>query len=495
MDLLSAQHLNNVYANTKFGMSPDEVAMSDLYGLTEEDITKALATSGSVSGGTDGSSLIGESLDPVVKVITMQAENFTPLLRRFYTFQAKAVTEQFTRLKSLGISGSSWRGEGNLGVQDSIELERVTQSVRFLGQTGAVTRGMQLAAQAKFGDVKALQALGRLNKLLLDLEREMIWANSTLNTLAFQGLLQQMDAGATYNINKAATGVAGARITYTGGGSIAASDLRGNAEAFLVTDGMPTACYLAPADKYAISSEQDNNVRWYKEDQQSRVAYGMVVDQIQTDFGWVDLVWDMWLRNYRGKLLPTPEDPTDTTKFHAEAPAVLAVAPTGAAAAGSYLPVNTYYYGVALVNESGEGPIKLQSSGYTTDNTNGKINVTVTLPADVSNIRSLRLYRSTTNGTNYLLQRLVKEVALTGVGGGTQVIADDGAIIPGSRTALMLNEKMMALGLLESPNMRDLADIDNTFRFTISAMAVAMVYNTKNLLRWHNIGGSVTDPA
>jgi hypothetical protein len=221
----------------------------------------------------------------------------------------------------------------------------------------------------------------------------------------------------------------------------------------------------------------------------------MVVDQLHTPQGFVDMVWDIWLSNPRGMLLPTPEDPSDATKFHASAPAIPSVAPTGAAAAGSYLPNDTYYYGVSFCNADGESPIKLQSSGYTADNTNGKVNVTVTMPASIADIDSIRLYRSTTNGTDYSKMRLVSETARTAVGGATQVIADDGSIIPGSRTALLVNEKQTANGLLEPPNMRDLADIDNTHRFTLSAMAVLMMYNEYAAMRWHNIGGSVADPA
>ncbi|MEA3226937.1 MAG: hypothetical protein U9Q07_13380, partial [Planctomycetota bacterium] len=60
--------------------------------------------------------------------------------------------------------------------------------------------------------------------------------------------------------------------------------------------------------------------------------------------------------------------------------------------------------------------------------------------------------------------------------------------------ALLCNERQTANGLLEPPNMRDLADIDNTHRFTISGMAVLMMYNEEAIMRWHNVGGSVADP-
>ena len=492
-DVMNAQDLNATFGQTRYQATREEQQLNALYGMDEADIAKALATNGTI--GTDGSSLIGESLDPVVKVITIQQENFCPMLRRNYTFGAKAITEEFTRMTSLGVSGGSSRSGGSLGIEDSIQMERVTATVKFLGQTGVVTREMARAGEAKFGDVKALQAFGRLNKLMLDLERDLIWGNDSLNALSIQGLLQLMSSSSTYNINKAVTGTAGSRTTYTAGGTMGSADVRSNAELFLPTGGIPTVLYAAPADKYSISAEQDSGSRWYKSDVGSAVAVGMRVDQIETEVGPVDVVWDYWLKNYRGTLLATPNNPATASLFHSSAPAILAVAPTGAASAGGHLPNDVYYYGVALVNEAGEGPIKLQSSGYTADNTNGTVDVTVTLPASVADIKSIRLYRSTTNGTDYSKMRLVKEDALTGVGGGTQVVSDDGAIIPGSRTSVMMNENMSALGFLEPPNMRDLADIDNTHRFTISAMSVLMLYNNQNVLRWHNIGGSVTDPA
>lgn len=489
--LLSAEALqaNPAFGNTQYGLSPEEHVVSSLYGLTEEDITKALATTGTV--GTDASPMIGESLDPVVKVLTLSSPNFTPKVRRFYTYEASAIAEEYVRLTSLGLADGSFRAEGQLGVQDSSILSRVTQNVRFLGQVGAITHAMQRAGQKKFGNLKAFETVNRLQKLLLDFDRDIWWANSTLNALAFQGILQQMDTGADYNINMANTVLAGTRTTYTTGQAITISEVRSRSEAFLLTGGVPTALYVAPADKNTLSSEEDANIRWYAKDQASPIATGMVVDQIQCDFGPVDLIWDIWLRNYRGKLVATAPNPSGS--FHSETPAILSVAPTGAAAAGGNLPVNTFYYGVSLVNEVGEGPIKMQSSGYTTSNANGIVNVTVTLPADVSDIRSLRLYRSTTNGTAYGTMRLVKEDALTGVGGGTQIMVDNGAIIPGSRHAVMANERATAIGLLEAPNMFDLARIDNTHRFAINAMAVVQLYNTTNIMRWHNIGGNYAD--
>lgn len=489
--MFSAEQLagNQLFGSTQYTMTPEEQMTSALFGMTTEDITKALASSGTV--GTDASSMSGESLDPVVKVLSLQSPNFTPKVRRFYTYEASAIAEEFTKLTALGLASGSFRTEGQLGVQDSSIMERVTKNVRFLGQVGAVTHEMQRASQKKFGNLKVFEATNRLHRLLLDFDRDIFWANSSINSLAFEGILQQMSSSATYNIDMATTALAGTRTTITAGGVLTISDVREKAETFLTTGGTPTALYLAPADKNSISAEEDSNLRWYAKDQNSPIATGMVVDQVQSDFGPIDLVWDIWLRNYRGGLTPYAPDPAGT--FHASVPALPSVLPTGAVAAGGSLPVDVYYYGVSYVNEVGEGPIALQTTGYTTTNANGIVNVTATMPASVANIKSIRLYRSTTSGASYATMRLVKEDALTAVGGATQVLVDNGAIIPGSRTSVMMNERMTALGLLEAPNIFDLARIDNTHRFGINAMAVVQLYNTENCTRWHNLGGSVTD--
>jgi len=482
----------DAFGNSAFGATQAQLYQGTLFSLGEDEIIKALATDGVV--GTDGSAMIGESLDPVVKRITLDPENYTPILRRFYTYDAKAVVEEFNRVNSHGRSGGSFRAQGQIGVQDAASYTRYTENVRFVGQTGAVTVELQNAAKAKFGDIKAIEAFYRLQKLLLDIDRDLLWGNSSLNPLSWRGLFQQSSSESQFNSNKATTSVAGSRQTYTGGGTLTASDIRNQASKPLGFNGRYTACYLSPQEIEVIGSSQDTNLRWYLEDQKSAIALGMTVEQIKTAFGPIDLVWDIWLNYEGGRLNPNPEDPTDSTKFHTDAPSVLAVAPTGAAASGGYLPVDTYYYAIAPVNEVGEGPIKFLASGYTTDNTNGTVDITVTHNADTSDVKGYRIFRSTTNNTDYTKMRFVKEVAIN-TSAATQVLSDDGSIVPGSRRAFLINERSSAIGALQAPTMRDLPMIDNTHRFTVDAQLMVHLYANQHMFVFKNIGGSVEDPA
>lgn len=488
--------MNTTMQNSTYGMNPGST-VDPYLNISQEDVLKSLALTGG-TGTTDAGPMVGESLAELVLMLTLSQQNNLPKYRRFYAYKAFAHIEQYNAVNSLGKAKFSRRAEADLGPQDSTSYTRYTDEMVYMGQTGAVTDAAQEASRPKFGDLKAREVVNRTTKLLLDIERGIWWDNQTLNPLAMNGLMARFLTDAVHYKDMAVTGTAGSRTTYTAGGALTISTVRNQMDAGINFGGIPTALYLSPKEKITLSEEEDSRVRWYKEKGVSRVAAGLIVDSIENPFGQpTDLVWDVFL-NEQGELSPTPRDPSDATLFHADAPAILGTAPTGAAAAGSSLPNDVYYYGVSCVGDVDEGPIKLQASGYTADNTNGKVNITVTHPAHLASVRSYRLYRSTTSGASYATMRLVSEtaVASSAVVGGTQVIADDGLIIPGSRRSVLMDETVTALPELISPYMYDLAKIDPTHRFHVEAAVQMSLRDAgKRQFLWKNIGGSVADPA
>lgn len=466
-----------------------------LFGMSESDVIKSLATSGSV--GANGSALIAESLDPMVKIITQNPKNFARILARMHTYKANAISEQFNRVTRLGLSdGGGWRAEGLLGIQDSPNYVRDQRMVRFLGYTGAVTTTLKRAAESKYGDIKKLQVSLLLQKMLLDLENNLLWGNTTLNPYAFQGLVQQAATDSYLVTNKVVTGLAGSRETYVSGGTLTAQDIRAAARKAVRAGGVPTALHCSLRDLEALGAAEDGNIRYLVKDVDSRIAKGMRIAKIVTDVNdlGIEVIWNAFLTGERGKQILTPKDPSGT-EFHADVPAQLASGSfSGAAAAGGKIPVDTYYYGIAPVGDAGEGRIRLLSTGYTTDNTNGTIDLTITLPPDKSKIRSWRIYRSTDNGTDYARMVFWKEVAID-TSAATQVISDDGSLLPGSRRALLVNEEMLALGFLLPPEYMELPRIDHTDRFSIDAEAVVQNYAPEHGHHFYNIGGSAVTPA
>lgn len=491
-----AQQMMNGNGATMTGASPMALLNSMggglMPGFNPNDIVKSLATTG--SAGTDGSALIGYDLSKLIRVLTLQPENHTPKLQRWETYNAKALSREYNVMTNRGRAKGSTRREGQLGVQDNATYSRNSQPIKFVGRTATVTYELQAAGASSFGDVKAMEVANQLAQMLMDIDRDIWHGNDTLNSLSWKGILQQMDSGSEYKTDLKTTGSAGSRTTITGGGSLDLAQIRQTTPKIIRQGGSFTALYCAPEDKEALGAEHDASSRWYKQDQNSSFAMGMLVDQISQSFGGpIDVITDIWLGGIRGELFPEPLDPSDSDLFHADQPAQPATAPTGALAADGYLPVDEYFYGVAFKNEVGEGPIKIQSTGYTTTNSNGKVNITVTMPSDVSDIKSIVLYRSTTGGA-YTNFRRVSETARTAGASATQVIADDGSVVPGSREAVLLDERMVDLGSLANPQAVELARIDLTHRVGLFAMLNTILYGPKFIHRYHNVGGSVTDP-
>lgn len=482
----------NGVASNSFSHTRENVILNSLLGADVYEISKALASSGSV--GVNGIALDGYDLDRLIRYATLDEQNNTPKLRRWHTFDAKALTSEWRRLTSRGNLDGNFRSEGALGYTESSRISEVSRTQKFLGRVGAVTRALQAAAGGSFGDAKAFELKEQLTAFLINLERDIWHADSSLNSLAFDGIIKQMDTSTEFNTDLAT--VASGKIT--AGGDLQLSDIRGKVHTAIQYGGAFSAVYCAPQDRVNFGSDQDAYLRFYKQDVPSALGVGIKVDQLSNEFGNdLDIIWDLHLSGPRGKYKHTPEDPTDTDKFHSSAPAQLPALTNPAAAANGELPDDEYFYGVAAVNEAGEGPIRLNATGATTATTNNSVDIVVNLPSGSAfdSIRSLRLYRSTTSGSDYTKMRLVKEVALTGSAGGTQTISDTGDIVPGSREAIMVDERSCGMIALEKPVAADLPRIDNTHRFSIDAMATCALYVQQHIHRFYNIGGSVTDPA
>ena len=200
----------------------------------------------------------------------------------------------------------------------------------------------------------------------------------------------------------------------------------------------------------------------------------------------------LFLDYNRGKLSDVPNDPSNADLFHeSAAPQLASGAFAGAAASGGYLPNDTYYYGIAAVSDVGEGPIRLLSTGYTADNTNGSVDLTITLPEISATSNRGGSTAKTINGTSYANMRFVKEVALDD-SAATQVITDDGSILPSSREAALINERWLPW-LLQPLSAWDLPYTDSTHRVAVEGELV--VQNApEHCHRFINIGGTAATP-
>lgn len=484
--------------SNRWGNLGDGFVFSNFDGLQDDEILRQLEI-GNVTGvGSDGSAAIGESLDALVKSVTMDPDTFANLFQRTYNYTAKAINEEFIKLKKLGRGQGSFRQQTKLGRQDASQIERLYNTVKFLGQVGGVGLEYADASRATMGDMKAFEIVSRTKDLILNINRDMLWADDQINPLAWKGLFQQALTDSEHFTDLVIKGSAGGRVTYVSGGAVTPTIFAETHARMIKFGARQTAVLLSPLDKHIISDANQNKTRYHIDTQQeSRIADRVITDILNTDFGPLELVWEFFLMELFGREAAFPLDPSKPNEVHPDAPATLGTAPTVAASANGFLPPATFYYAVAPNNEVSEGLPVFGAAGVTTDNTNGTNTITITNPANAeefAKVKSYRIFRSTRPGNVFSNFEIVGEIAKTGVAGGTMAFVDDGSVIPGSRKAMQMNEMQHAIGMLRPPTMRDLPMNENVDLFTIDCHAVVQNYAVEQTHTFGNIGGQAIQP-
>jgi len=471
-----------------------------LFDIKIEDISKALGTS--ASSGSNGGALVPESLDPTLKIMARDPDNQAPKLRRWYAYNAKSNLEQYVRVNKLGLATHASMAEGDLGPQDSPTFERVSDQIYSYGKTFSVTDRLQAAAESKFGDTKALVAMLTFKSLMNIFERYFWWGNNSRYSTQWNGLMVRRltdsehlkDLTANTDLG-AVTGTAGSRTYYSKGGVLSIDELRSKFRTAVPYNGKITGCYLHPEDMDIITRSKDSAERIFlTEKGQSRIAPGQIVTQLGNAFSEtpVDLIWDPTLYD-EGVDKLTPENPAVSSNFHPDAPAAPATAPTGVAGAGEYLEPADYTYAVSFVNEVAEGPITIQSTAYTADNTNGKVTLTITHPAG---IKAIRIYRSSTASATYANMRFMAEISPTSSTSTSRTYVDDGTVLPGRRNCMIMDERVTGVGYLIAPTMEDLARNSRAHQCSIAMDAALSAYDgMQREFTWIGIGGSALDPS
>lgn len=477
-----------------------------------EDAIKALALDGNF--GTAADNMVGESLDNVIFRLTMDENNHVAFMRRVYNYVARAHIEEYRRVSKLGLLdfNANVRQEINLGQEDNPRFDSVQDTIRYKGRVAIVSRTLQRASMAKFNDMLARVSMLHITALLLSGEWSMFWGDNSLNDLEIDGTLARLKTDSTHLKDLSTRVPNGSRTEgyeITAGGSLDSDTVRQFMQVPIFKGGRHTALYCAPTDVTNISLTEDSRQRWGYQKDPSVIETGKIVGKIANSFAnqGTDVVWTPFLEYERGREQDIPKDPTKLTgadaEFHKDVPAALSTAPTVAAASNGVLPSSgTFYYAVAPVSNAGEGPMKTDRTlSASTSAGNGTINVTITHPAHVADIKSYRIYRSSaqpaTNNDNTVF-RLVGEVARasSAVAGGTQVWADDGSFVPGSRRAILMDERVVRIPELLKPSQRDLADVTNAHQRSFDwEYGYQMQDDGEYGVQFKNAGGSVTNPS
>ena len=440
-----------------------------------EELNKALGT------GTDGeaygngayndmSAIRPQSLDGTLKVVTAKMEHIK-FWRSIGKKTAYNTVEEFNVLDSYGGDSSPFFVEGGLPNEEDSNYIRQSQMVKFLGTTRVITHPATLVRNT-VGDMVAEETNHGTTWLLQQLERALYFGDSSLDPLAFDGVIAQVKnfvKGKSYENQHVI-------------------DLRGEVLDQDIMEDLATII----ADNYG-----NPNLQMHLTNQVHKDLSKLVRAQQRTGFG-DSLNFGNPIEGYlanTGKISFLNNifmKPQGAPKLVSQkgAPAIPTLDGTTPIVAGadatSRMEAGTYYYFVSARNSAGESAPVATTSVTATD----KQKVTIKINRVVSDpvARSYKVYRGLTDNPEHALFAFeIKDVG----SGVTQEIVDRNFDIPGAETALLIDndsDEVLAFKQLAPLMKLPLARISASERFMILLYGMIQVYNPRRMIVIKNIG-------
>jgi hypothetical protein len=432
------------------------------------ELNKALGTgtTGDAYGSyADGSALRPESLEGTLKVLTA-TEKHVKFWKDISKLPAYNTVEEFNVMDSYGGNTSPFFVEGGLPEEEDSNYERKTALVKFLGTTRVITHPMTLVKTATIGgDIVAREARNGTLWLIQQLERALFFADSAMNSLAFDGIMKQI------------TGTRGTdNIIDLKGAPLSEKVLEDAANMVYENYGTPSKLYATPKTLKDLS-----NIMFPRQ----RTGFpandgymGVPVNGFRSNTGDFSFEPNLFLRPLGAPPTSGRDGAPGTPTWDATTPLADGVSSTGVG-----LKAGTYSYKVTAVNAKGESVATDASTVAVTANHAVTIKFArVTSPQ----AKSYRIYRDNADGVHAFMV----EVADPGTGTDVTVV-DKNDNIPGTDTAFLLDlngEQSMSFKQLAPLMKLPLARISAAERFMILLYGMPLVYAPKRNVVFKNIG-------
>jgi hypothetical protein len=182
-----------------------------LLGQQANDLIKAIDTIGyqtplTPASGSNLSPLVPQFLDPEVRLATVEVGDEVVLLNDLKVQDAAQTVAEFNRLTSYGQRLHPFFAEGSAPGNTQTAWDKQYVKIAYLGRRGEVTDvANQINNFNGYVNQSALEIerQGRVNDLMLATEEAAFFGTDSLNPLSFKGVIQQINAGGGYNVNKA----------------------------------------------------------------------------------------------------------------------------------------------------------------------------------------------------------------------------------------------------------------------------------------------------
>ena len=442
-----------------------------------EALNKALGTGeqGAAYGDfNDMSALRPQSLEATLKVVTATTEQIK-FWKRIGKKQAFNTVEEFNVMDSMGGNSSPFFVEGGLPNEEDSHYLRQAQYVKFLGTTRVITHPATLV-RSTAGDIVARETTNGTSWLLMQLEKALYFGDSSLDPLAFDGVMTQVKnavAGKPY-ANQHVIDMKGQPFdenTMEDVSAIIADNFgRGKLELHLTNQ------VNKDLSKLIMGSSGRQRVMM---GQGQEVMLGQPIGGYMANAGPIEFVNNIFLK-------PQATVPSASAKGAPAVPTYPSTHVVAGTLAGATIPAGTYYYFVTAKNSAGESaPVAMGSVAVTLGQA-----VTLTINRVVGDppAKSYKVYRGTkSTSADALFAFEIKDAGAE----TTQDIIDTNADIPGTHTAMALDndsENVLSFKQLAPLMKLPLARISAAERFMILLYGMIQVYNPRRIVVFKNIG-------
>lgn len=479
-------------------------ALPGVAGMSEsqlQDVVKALEA-GQLTGqqvlndqNASGAALKVESLDKTLKHITFK-ENDIKLWKRIPKLPAYNTVEEFNQLVDYGDDTGGFNREGELPQEEDSKYVRRAQLVKYLGVTKSVTHPMVLVNPAH-GPVIQKEIQNGSLWILRKLNRSLTFADAALVEEEFNGVFaqhQSNDAFSTlqeYMDSEVVVDMRGAALTEAA--------IEAASEGIIENFGVGTELFMPPKVKSNFVTQFYSKKLIQPNTQQvSAGVMGQNVQSFESNYGTIDLTWDVFMNKEKKKTLSSAAT-SNRAPAVPVASAIAAVAPTVANSKWGAGDAGNYFYAVAAVNRFGVSALTSMSASATTIAQNGAVDLTFTAGAGANPTSAFIIYRSQAGAasaaaaTYYPLFKVSTSQLANGYDGGAAgKIRDLNRFMPDTDQSFLIqnDDDVWAFRQLAPLMKMNLAVVSPAFRFMVLLYGTPLLFAPKKMVRFINIGNS-----
>lgn len=434
-----------------------------------------------------GAPLKVESLEATLKNLTYRQQDIR-LWQDIPKMAAFNTVEEYNQLVSYGQDRGGFTGEGELPEMEDSTYVRRAQLVKFMGTTRKVTHPMTLV-RTNIGDAVASEARNGTLWLLRKVNRSLVYANSEIVPQEFNGLYAQHSSPEA-GFATSADYFASQTVIDLRGGVLTQGSVEDGAQVIISNFGFADTLYAPPAVLSGFAKNYYQSQRIILNGTDVNHVGGVVPKVITTTVGDIALKADIFLNQGKTRTATDAAQHPSAPGAVVSATAAL-VADPGAKFAGF---TGDHKYAISAINRYGESALTV--IGTVTVGAGQAVDLSFTDGGGVVAASGYVIYRSVLNDTNSTtnyfavatISAAKKAAGYDGAAAG--VIRDRNRILPNSNQAFMLqaDTEVFAFKQLAPLMKMDLATLDPSIRFMLLLYGTPMLYASRKMVRFVNIG-------